>query len=79
MWPVIMVMKYTVTDLLKAVSRQRLGKHILTRNNGNGVSVDECYSSLLGSSQCANELRIAITWLVLSVWSMQSLYNEDLL
>jgi hypothetical protein len=38
------------------IARQRLGKQVPTRNNGNCVSVDECYSSLLGSSQCANEL-----------------------
>jgi hypothetical protein len=27
-----------------------------TRNNGNFISVDECYNSFLGSSQRANEL-----------------------
>jgi hypothetical protein len=41
---------------MQPVSRQRLGEHIPTRNNGNCVSVDECYSSLRGSSQRANEL-----------------------
>jgi hypothetical protein len=41
---------------MQPVSRQRLGKHIPTRNNGNRVWVDECYISLLGSSQRANEL-----------------------
>jgi hypothetical protein len=42
--------------VMKPVSRQQLGKHVPTRNNGNCVSVDECYSSLLGSSQRVNEL-----------------------
>jgi hypothetical protein len=38
------------------IARQRLSKHVRTRNNGNCVSVDECYCSLLGSSQRVNEL-----------------------
>jgi hypothetical protein len=39
-----------------SVSRQRLGKHVPTSNNGRRVSVDEYYSSLLGNSQLADEL-----------------------
>jgi hypothetical protein len=38
------------------IARQRLRKHVPTRNNGNCASVDECYTSLLCSSQLANEL-----------------------
>jgi hypothetical protein len=38
------------------VSRQRLSKHVPTLNNGNCVSVDECYSLFLSSSRRANEL-----------------------
>jgi hypothetical protein len=37
----------------QSVSKQRLDKHVPTCNNGNCVSVDECYSSLLGNSQRA--------------------------
>jgi hypothetical protein len=37
-------------------ARQRLRKHVPTPNSGSCVSVDEWYSSLLGSSQRANEL-----------------------
>jgi hypothetical protein len=40
----------------QSVSRQRLGKHIPACNNARCVSVDECYCSLLGNSQRANEL-----------------------
>jgi hypothetical protein len=40
----------------QSVSRQQLGKHFPTCNNGRCVSVAECYSSLLGNSQCTNEL-----------------------
>jgi hypothetical protein len=40
----------------QSVSRQRLGKQVPTFNNERCVSVDECYSSLLGNSQRANEL-----------------------
>jgi hypothetical protein len=40
----------------QSIARHQLGKHFPTRNNGNCVLVDECYSSLLGSSQRANEL-----------------------
>jgi hypothetical protein len=40
----------------QSVSRQRLCKHVSTCRNGNCASVDECYSSLLGSSQRANGL-----------------------
>jgi hypothetical protein len=39
----------------QSVSRQRLGKHVPMCNNERCVSVDECYSSLLGNSQRANE------------------------
>jgi hypothetical protein len=56
-----MVMKYIVMDLLKLVSRQQLSKNVPTRNSGNCVSVEECYSKLLGSSQHSNELGVAIT------------------
>jgi hypothetical protein len=38
------------------IARQRLRKHIPTRNNKSCVSVDGCYSSLLGSSEGASEL-----------------------
>jgi hypothetical protein len=38
------------------IARQRLLKHVPTHNNGSSVSMDEYYSSLLGSSQRANEL-----------------------
>jgi hypothetical protein len=40
----------------QSIVRQRLGKHDPTLKNGNYVSlsVDECYISLLGSSQLAN-------------------------
>jgi hypothetical protein len=65
--------------VMQPVSRKRLRKHVPKRNNGNCVSVVECCSSLLGRSQSANELGAAITWLVFSVWSVRSLYNEDLL
>jgi hypothetical protein len=41
---------------MQPVSRQRLCKLFPTRNNEYYVSVDECYTSLLGSSQLANEL-----------------------
>jgi hypothetical protein len=42
--------------VMQSVSRQQLCKHVQTRNNGNYVSVDKCYNSLLGSSRRANEL-----------------------
>jgi hypothetical protein len=38
----------------QSIARQRLRKRVPTRNNGSCVSVDECYSLLLGSSQRAN-------------------------
>jgi hypothetical protein len=38
------------------IAMQRLRKQVTTRNNGSCVSVDECYISLLGSSQRTNEL-----------------------
>jgi hypothetical protein len=38
------------------IARQRLHKQAPTRNNATCFSVDEYYSSLLGSSQRANEL-----------------------
>jgi hypothetical protein len=40
----------------QGIASQRLSKHVPMRNNGNCVSVDERYSSLLGSSQGVNEL-----------------------
>jgi hypothetical protein len=40
----------------QSVSRQRLGKHVPKCDNGKCVSVDECYSSVVGNSQRANEL-----------------------
>jgi hypothetical protein len=40
----------------QCIARQQLRKHVPMRNNGSCVSVDECYTSLLGSSQCTNEL-----------------------
>jgi hypothetical protein len=48
---------------MQPVSRKSFGKHVPTRNNilVNCVSVDDFYSSLLGSSQFTNELRVAIT------------------
>jgi tRNA C32,U32 (ribose-2'-O)-methylase TrmJ len=42
--------------VMQRVSRQRFSKHVPTRNNGNCVSEDESYSSLLESSQRATEL-----------------------
>jgi hypothetical protein len=39
---------------VQRVSRQRLGKHFPKCNNERCVSVDECYSSLLGKNQRAN-------------------------
>jgi hypothetical protein len=71
--------KHTTIKQRQPVSRQQLGKHVPTRNNGNGVPLDECYNSLLGSSQRANDSWIAITRLVFFVWSVRILYNEDLL
>jgi hypothetical protein len=49
---------YTIysNGFAQSIARQRLDKHVKTRNNGNCVSEDECYSSLLGSSQRANGL-----------------------
>jgi hypothetical protein len=40
----------------QSVSRQRLGKHVPTCNSESCVSVDECYSSLLGNSAPMNSL-----------------------
>jgi hypothetical protein len=40
----------------QSVSRQRLGKHVPTCNNGRCVPIDECYGSFLGNSQRAKEL-----------------------
>jgi hypothetical protein len=40
----------------QSVSRQGLGKHVPMGNNGQCISVDECYTSLLNNSQRANEL-----------------------
>jgi hypothetical protein len=42
----------------QSVARQRFDKHVPTRNNRNCVSVDECYSLLLGSSQRGSVLAI---------------------
>jgi hypothetical protein len=43
-------------EFAQSIARQRLGKHVPTLDNGNCVSVDGCYSSLLGSSQRAHGL-----------------------
>jgi hypothetical protein len=40
------------------VARQPLGKHIPACSNGRCVSMDECYSSLLGKSQRASQLAV---------------------
>jgi hypothetical protein len=63
---------YILTDLHKALLGNCSINMFQSEKNGNYVSVDECYSSLLGSSQHANGL-------VFSVWSVRSVYNEDLL
>jgi hypothetical protein len=39
----------------QSVSRQRLGKHVPTCNNGKYAPVDECPRMLLGNSQLANK------------------------
>jgi hypothetical protein len=41
---------------MQPVSRQQLGKEVPKLNNGNCVSVDECYNLLLGSMQRINGL-----------------------
>jgi hypothetical protein len=40
----------------QSVSKQRLGEHVPTCNDGRCVSINECHNSLLGNSQRANEL-----------------------
>jgi hypothetical protein len=48
--------RYIGNGFAQSISRQQLGKHVPTYNTGRCVSVDKCYSSLLGNSQHANEL-----------------------
>jgi hypothetical protein len=42
----------------QCIARQRLRKYITTHNNWSCVSLEECYSSLLSSSQRPNELTV---------------------
>jgi hypothetical protein len=51
----VLVNMLSTYGFAQSAFRQRLSKHVPTRNNGNCVTEEECYCSLLGNSQCTNK------------------------